>query len=81
MTNFLSVCTFFAALLFFSFEDTTTSICISVGIAASIVSALIFWCIVNSWDSGDGYSRDAELIDEDELYDEGHHYGQEQNAT
>jgi len=81
MTKFLSVCTFFAALLFFSFQETTALIRISVGIAAGIVSALIFWCIVNSWDSGDGDSRDDELIDEDGSYDEGHRHGQEQNAT
>lgn len=61
-----------------------TSIRIFVGIAAAIVSGLILWCIVNSWDSGDGHSRDDEIIDEDEdeLHgDEGHRHEQGQNAT
>jgi di/tricarboxylate transporter len=79
MTKFPSVCTFFVALLFFSFQGTTTSIRVSVGVTAGIVSVLIFWCIVNSWDSGERDSEDYELIDE--LDDEEHLHVHEQNTT
>jgi len=63
MTKFLSVSAFFVALLFFSFQGTTTSTRISMGVTAGIVSVLILWCIIDLWDSGDGDSGD-ELIDE-----------------
>ena len=63
MTNLPSVCAFFFALSLFSFQKTRRPIRISVGIAAGIVAVLILLCIVNSWDSGNGESENAELID------------------
>jgi hypothetical protein len=63
MTNLFSVCAFFAALLLFSCQNMRRSIRVSVGLAAGIVAVLIFWCIVNSWDSGDGHSENDDLID------------------
>jgi hypothetical protein len=42
------------------------SIRIFVGTAAGIVAVLISWCIINSWDSGDGDSEDDELIDDED---------------
>jgi hypothetical protein len=42
---------FFVALLIFSFQNMSRTIWISVGIPAGIVTVLIFWCIINTWDS------------------------------
>ena len=67
MTDLIfSVLAFFVAILLFSFQRMTTSIRISVGAAAGIVTALTTWCIINSWDSGHGDSEDNELIDDDD---------------
>jgi len=41
---------FFVALLFFSFQNMARDIWIPVGSAAGIVTFLILWCIVNTWD-------------------------------
>ncbi|KAH9023863.1 hypothetical protein EDB84DRAFT_1580353 [Lactarius hengduanensis] len=41
---------FFVALLIFSFQDTSMRIWIPVGSAAGIITALIVWCIGNTWD-------------------------------
>jgi len=53
-----SVCLFFVALLLFSFQNTKRKIQISVGAVASVITALIFWSIWNSWDPGDGDLED-----------------------
>jgi heme O synthase-like polyprenyltransferase len=63
MTNLFRVCAFFVALLLFSFQKMKRAICISVGTAAGVVTVLICWCIINSWDSGDEDSENDELID------------------
>ncbi|KAI9443664.1 hypothetical protein BJY52DRAFT_447779 [Lactarius psammicola] len=55
-----SVLVFFAALLVFSFKDTSKNIWISVGTAAGIVTILIAWCTKNTWDPGE---REEEPID------------------
>ena len=65
MTNLFSVCAFFVALLLFSFQKMKKAICISVGIAGGVVTVLIFWCIINSWDSGNEDSENDELIDDE----------------
>ncbi|KAN0140922.1 hypothetical protein V8E53_001366, partial [Lactarius tabidus] len=44
---------FFIALLIFSFQNMPRTILISVGTAAGIVTFLIVWCIINTWDSGE----------------------------
>jgi hypothetical protein len=44
---------FFVALLIFSFQNMSRTIWISVGTAAGIVTFLIVWCIINTWDSGE----------------------------
>ncbi|KAH9161328.1 hypothetical protein EDB89DRAFT_2235156 [Lactarius sanguifluus] len=41
---------FFVALLIFSFQNTSMRIWIPVGTAAGIITALIVWCIGNTWD-------------------------------
>ena len=41
---------FFVALLIFSFQNMSRKTWIPVGIAAGIVTVLIIWCIVNTWD-------------------------------
>jgi hypothetical protein len=58
--------TFFVALLLFSFQKTKPSIQIPVGVVACIVTVLIFWCIINSWDSGDDDLEDDKLIDDED---------------
>ena len=63
MTNLPSVCVFFIALLLFSFEKTTAHIRAWVGAASGIVTILIIWCIINSWDSDSCDSERDELID------------------
>jgi hypothetical protein len=65
VTILFSVCAFFVALLLFSFQKMRKAICISVGIAAGVVTVLICWCIINSWDSGDEDSENDELIDDE----------------
>ncbi|KAI9446144.1 hypothetical protein H4582DRAFT_1843464 [Lactarius indigo] len=40
---------FFVALLIFSFQDTSMRIWIPVGTAAVIITALIVWCVGNTW--------------------------------
>ena len=42
---------FFIALLMFSFQNMPRTIYLSVGTAAAIVTVLIVWCIINTWDS------------------------------
>ena len=63
MINLLSVCVFFVALLLFSFKKTDTRIWASVGAASGIVTILIIWCIINSWESDSGDSERDEVID------------------
>ena len=63
MTDLLSVCAFFVALLLFTFKNATTNIRVSVGAASGFVAILIIWCIINFWDSGiDSESERDELI-------------------
>ena len=68
MTGFLSVCVFFVALLSLCFQNEKKSIRISVGVAFGIVVVLIFWCIVNCWDSS---IRDSERDELKDLLSEG----------
>jgi hypothetical protein len=71
MTDLHSVCVFFVALLLFAFQNATTAIRASVGVASGIVTILITWCIVNSWDSSISDSERDELrdiISEDERH-------------
>jgi predicted tellurium resistance membrane protein TerC len=72
ITNLLSVCVFFVALLLFSLQDATTHIRTCVGAASGIVTILIIWCIINCWDSDSGKSEKNGVIDipseEDELH-------------
>jgi hypothetical protein len=63
ITNLPSVCVFFVALLLFSFEKATAHIQACVGAASGIVTILITWCIINSWESGSGDSERDEVID------------------
>ena len=63
MTNLFSVCVFFVALLLFSFQDMKTDIRVSLGAASGIVTILITWCIINSWDSSISDSESDKLID------------------
>jgi L-lactate permease len=63
MTNFLSVCVFFVALLLFSFKKETKGIRIAVGVASGMVVILIVFCIVNCWDSSIRNSEKDELKD------------------
>jgi len=58
-----SVCVFFVALLLFSFQNATTHIRVWVGAASGIVTILIIWCIINSWDSDSGDSERDGVID------------------
>ncbi len=51
---------FFVALSIFTFQNTTTTIQISVGTAAGIVSILICWCIGNTWDPGEDEEEPVE---------------------
>ncbi|KAI0293045.1 hypothetical protein BC826DRAFT_1143101 [Russula brevipes] len=53
-----SVCSFFIAVLISSFWKAKKNTWIAVAVSASLVAALIFWCIVNSWDSDDRGSED-----------------------
>jgi hypothetical protein len=63
MTDFLSVCVFFIALLLFSFQKTTTEIRVLVGVAAGSVTFLVICCIVNCWESSTVDSEKDELRD------------------
>ncbi|KAI9459419.1 hypothetical protein BJY52DRAFT_1223044 [Lactarius psammicola] len=51
---------FFAALLMFSFQDTSRKIWIPVGTAAGIITVPIVWCVKNIWDPE---GREEGLID------------------
>jgi len=74
MTDFLSVCVFFVALLLFSFRNTTPHIRAWVGTASGFVIILIVWCIITSWDSDSGdseWDEMADVVSEDELHTTG----------
>lgn len=62
-TNLFSVCAFFVALLLFSFQNAKTDIRVSLGVASGIVTILITWCIINSWDSSISDSESDKLVD------------------
>lgn len=47
---FNSVCSFFVALLIFSFQDTSKGIWIPVGTAAGVIVISTIWCLENTWD-------------------------------
>ncbi|KAH9066341.1 hypothetical protein EDB87DRAFT_709584 [Lactarius vividus] len=55
---------FFVALLIFSFQDTSMRIWIPVGTAAGIITALIVWCIGNTW-----YTEEREETPRDWLFE------------
>ena len=61
--NLSSVCVFFVALLLFSLQNATAHIRAWVGAASGVVTILITWCIINSWDSDSCDSERDELID------------------
>jgi hypothetical protein len=61
MTDFLSVCVFFVALLLFSLRNETKGIRIPVGVSSGIVIVLIICCILNCWDSSIRESERDEL--------------------
>ena len=61
MTDFLRVCGFFVAVLLFSFQNVTAEIRVFVGAASGLVTVLVIFCIVYSWDSGIDNSEMDEL--------------------
>ncbi|KAF8274370.1 hypothetical protein EI94DRAFT_679057 [Lactarius quietus] len=71
-----SVLSFFAALLMFSFQDTSRIIRIPVGAAAGVVAISMIWCIKNTWDQEE---KEEESIDR--LYEPDPEIGNGSTAT